>query len=185
MAMQVDIAFDSGLEPSEFLRRRIEAEARKLERVHARLMGLRVVVSGPSGRRRHGDLYSVHLRVLTPGDEDIIIGRNPDADHAHEDPYVAVRDAFMAARRKLRERRLKRDGQVKTHAPATAGRVVSLNPDGFGFIEIDGGPEVYFHRNALTNETFDRLTAGTVVRISMSETDGRSQASTVHVLASP
>ena len=91
----------------------------------------------------------------------------------------------MAARRKLRERRLKRDGQVKTHAPATAGRVVSLNPDGFGFIEIDGGPEVYFHRNALTNETFDRLRAGTVVRISMSETDGRSQASTVHVLASP
>lgn len=183
--MQVDIAFASGLGSSDFLRRRIEAEARKLERVHTRLLGLRVVVSGPSGRCRHGDLYSVHLRVLTPGGDDVIIGRNPDADHAHEDPYVAVRDAFLAARRQLRERRLKRVGQVKTHTPATTGQILSLSPEGFGFIEVADGPDVYFHRNALTNETFDRLRPGAFVRASMTETDGRLQASAVHVMSSP
>lgn len=180
--MQLDIAFDAGLRPSEFLKRRIETEARRLERVHSRLQGLQVVVSGPSGRRRHGDHYSVHLRVKTPGGEDVVIARQPDADRSQEDPYIVIRDAFAAARRQLRERKVRRDGKIKSHTPSATGKIARLSPDGFGFIDIENGPEVYFHRNALRNEAFEALMSGARVRLTMSETDGRLQASSIHVL---
>jgi ribosome-associated translation inhibitor RaiA len=37
-------------------------------------------------------------------------------DHAHEDVYVAIRDAFNAATRRLEDQARKMRGSVKTHA---------------------------------------------------------------------
>jgi hypothetical protein len=34
-------------------------------------------------------------------DRELQIGHDPAQDHAHEDPYIAVRDAFDAAKRRL------------------------------------------------------------------------------------
>ena len=66
---------------------------------------------GRSGRHRQGDLYQVRLQITVPGAADVMIDRNPSADHAHEDPYVAIRDAFAAARRRLQDIRRRAQGQ--------------------------------------------------------------------------
>lgn len=181
MQIPLEVAFEGDLAASEAVRRRIEREVEKLERVYGRLVGCRVAVIGRSGRHRHGDLFAVHLQLSVPGGEDIFIDRNPPQDHAHEDVYVAVRDAFAAARRKLQDKRRIREGVVKTHAEPPHGKVARLFPnEGYGFVEASDGREIYFHRNAVVNGGFSKLRAGAEVRFAESEGEKGAQASTVH-----
>jgi ribosomal subunit interface protein len=118
MQIPLQITFEGGLEPSDALRQRIEREAAKLERFHDRITSCRVAIMGRGHRRRQGDLFAVRLQITAPAEGDVVIDRNPPADHAHEDAYVAIRDAFAAARRRLQDRRRRQQGQVKAHQPA-------------------------------------------------------------------
>jgi cold shock CspA family protein len=75
-------------------------------------------------------------------------------------------------------------GQVKTHEEAPRGRVTRLFPEeGYGFLEAADGREIYFHRNALVNGDFDRLSVGRDVRYFEREGEKGPQASTVHLAA--
>lgn len=103
MPIPLQIAYED-LEPDPAVEARIEREAAKLERFAHHLNRCHVTVTGPSGNRRHGDLYGVRIRITGPGHVDMAAGRNPDADHAHEDVQVAIRDAFNALRRRLQDR---------------------------------------------------------------------------------
>jgi hypothetical protein len=46
----------------------------------------------------------------------LVVSREPGHDHAHEDVYVALRDAFNAAVRQLEDYVRRQRGQVKQHA---------------------------------------------------------------------
>jgi cold shock CspA family protein/ribosome-associated translation inhibitor RaiA len=186
MLIPLQITFEGGLEPSEALQRRVEHEAEKLERFHDRILTCRVAIIGRPGKRRHGDLYAVRLQISTPGGGDVVIDRNPPADHAHEDAFVAVRDAFAAARRRLQDHRRRMQGQIKAHEAPPQGRVSKLfRDDGYGFIETADGREVYFHRNAVVNGGFERMGAGAEVRFVEVEGEKGPQASTVHLHKAP
>jgi cold shock CspA family protein len=183
MAIPLSVAYENGLESNPLLQARIEREAAKLARFSDRVTACHVALIGQSGKRRHGDLYQVRLRLAVPGRADIIVDRNPDDEHAHEDPYVAVRDAFNAARRRLQDRLRRQSGAVKAHEAPPHGRVVRLPPGAdHGFIETADGQEVYFHRNAVVDGDFSRLHVGAEVRFTESLGDKGPQASTVHVL---
>jgi len=103
MPIPLQITYED-LEPTPAIEARIEREAAKLERFAHRINRCHVLVAGPSGNRHSGDLFSVHIRVTAPGHIDVVAGRNPDADHAHADVQVAIRDAFNALRRRLQDR---------------------------------------------------------------------------------
>jgi hypothetical protein len=49
-----------------------------------------------------------------PG-KDVVVDRAGSLDHAHEDVYVAIRDAFDAAARRLEDHARKMRGDVKNH----------------------------------------------------------------------
>jgi cold shock CspA family protein/ribosome-associated translation inhibitor RaiA len=184
MQLPLIIAFEGGLEPSDGLRARIEREAAKLERFSDRITSCRVAVIGRSRNRRQGDLFQVRLQLTVPGQGEIVVDRNPPSDHAHEDAYVAVRDVFNAARRRLQDHRRRAEGKVKLHEAPPAGRVLRLFADeGYGFIGTPDGREVYFHRNAVLNGGFDRLRLGDEVRFSEEQGEKGAQATTVHVTA--
>jgi hypothetical protein len=85
----VQVTFEGGLAASPALLARIEREAAKLERFHDRITSCRVAVIGRGHRRRQGDLYAVRLQITGPGDADVVIDRNPPADHAHALPAFA------------------------------------------------------------------------------------------------
>lgn len=179
----LQIVFEGGLEPSDSLRARIEREAEKLERLRDRIVSCRVAVSGRSGRRRHGDLYSVRLQISVPGQKDIVIDRNPPEDHAHEDAFVAIRDAFRAARRRLQDSYLRQQGQVKAHEAPLHGKITKLIAEGeYGFIEADDGREIYFHGNAIQNGRFEDVRVLMPVRFHETPTDQGPQASSIHLL---
>lgn len=183
MQIPLKIAFEGGLASSEALITRIEKEAEKLEQFSDRITACRVVMKGRSGRQRQGDLYSVKIHIVAPGREDVVVDRNPPANHAHEDAYVAIRDAFKAARRRLQDHERRFAGEVKAHAPPPHGRVGRLEPiEGYGVIQTSDGREVYFHRNAVTGGGFERLKVGAEVWFSEEEGEKGPQASTVHLV---
>jgi len=182
MQVPLDVAYEGGLEASPSLQARVEREAAKLERFSDRITACHVALIGRSGKRRHGDLFQVRLRLTLPGRADIIVDRNPSADHAHEDPYVAIRDAFGAARRRLQDHARRFSGAVKHHEALPHGRIARLFPDqGYGFIETADGQEIYFHRNALVNGDFTKLHTGLEVRFAEGLGEKGPQASTVHL----
>ncbi len=72
-------------------------------------------VEGPHRHHHKGKLYNVRVDISVPG-KDVVVDRTKPTDHAHEDVYVAVRDAFDAAVRRLEDQTRKMRGSVKTHA---------------------------------------------------------------------
>lgn len=170
------------MEPSAALEARIRELASRLDRFSEHIMRCHVVVEAPHHHQHQGRLFEIRLDITVPGRE-IAIRRTRPADHSHEDAYVAVRDAFRAARRKLQDYERSRFQPGKSHVALPAGRICELNPaDGFGRIETDDGRLVYFHRNSVLGHAFDELSTGTKVRFAEEPGDRGPQASTVHVV---
>jgi ribosomal subunit interface protein len=72
----------------------------KLERVYSRIERCDVAIDRPHQSHHHGQQFRVRITVAIPG-PDVVVSRDPAHDAAHEDVYVAIRDAFRAARRQL------------------------------------------------------------------------------------
>lgn len=106
------------MDSSETLEGIIRERAERLERFYDRITNCHVIVSIPHRNHHKGNLFSVHIDLLTPGGE-IAISRDPQGDHSHEDMHAVLRDAFDAAARKLEDQARKRRGEIKAHA-ATA-----------------------------------------------------------------
>lgn len=170
------IAFE-GFEPSDAVRGRIDREVEKLERFFGRITSCRVVVARAQHRRRKGDLYTTSVHLALPDGRDVAANRNPPANHAHEDVLVAIRDSFAAARRQLQDQARKLRGEVKAHeAPPEAVVRTLIAEGGYGFLQTAGGREVYFHRNSVADNGYERLRVGDRVTFTESEGDDGPQA---------
>ena len=148
-----------GIAHSDALDARIRAKAAKLDEFHPRIMSCRVVVEEGDRHRHQGKQFVVRLEVHLPGHEFAI-----NRDH-HEDVYVALRDAFDAAGRKLEEIARTGRGDVKAHEPTHRGKVARLlREEGYGFIETADGRELYFSRENVVMPAFERLEVGAHVQ---------------------
>ena len=99
---------------SDALEAAIRARAEKLEHFYDKIVSCRVTVEASNHRHHKGNLYRLHIALEVP-DKQIVVTRDPAENHAHEDMYVAVRDAFDAARRQLQDYARVRRGDVKHH----------------------------------------------------------------------
>ncbi|ADH85926.1 HPF/RaiA family ribosome-associated protein [Desulfurivibrio alkaliphilus] len=179
MKLPLEITFRR-MDSSPALEAKIREKAQKLERYHDHIMSCRVVVEAAHGQHRQGNLFQVRLDIKVPGKE-LAITRHHPKDHAHEDVYVALRDAFDAAARRLEECGRIERGEVKAGEGPPRGRVVSLDPDlDCGRIETPDGELIYFHRNSVLGGGFDSLEVGSEVRFSEEMGDKGLQASSVH-----
>jgi ribosome-associated translation inhibitor RaiA len=96
MELPLQITF-RGLAHSPALDELIRERAGRLEKFHPHLLSCRVVIE-LAGRHQHqGKHFVVRLGLKVPGEE-IAVDRQHD-----EDPQVAVREAFDAARRMLED----------------------------------------------------------------------------------
>jgi ribosomal subunit interface protein len=73
----------------------------KLERFCDHILTGRVVLDSPHNNHHKGKVYSVGLEIHTPSKE-VRVNQEQHDNHAHEDLYVAIRDAFNAAERQLK-----------------------------------------------------------------------------------
>lgn len=181
MQLPLQITFRD-IAPSPAIEAAIREKAEKLNRFYDRIIGCRVLVEAPHRHHHKGKLY--HVRVdLTVPDGELVASRNPDQNHAHEDAYVAVRDAFEAVRRQLEDYSARRRGATKVHGDGETGQVSELIPElDYGRIVSPNGREIYFHRNSVLNEEFDSLSVGVEVQFVETEGEEGPKASTVRVL---
>lgn len=160
----------------------IREKAAKLDQFYNHIMSCRVVVEAPHGHHHKGKLYHVSVDLTVPGEE-IAVNRAPGAHHAHEDVYVALRDAFDAARRKLQEFARKQRGETKRHDTPLHGKISELVPlENYGRIVTSDGRQLYFHRNSLLEGDFDGMKEGAEVRFTEEMGDAGPQASSVHIV---
>ena len=116
MRIPLQIRFRN-LAPSDFIEAAVRKYANKLERFRDDIVSCRVTIGSPHKSQQKGHLFHIVVNVRTEGDE-IVVSRMPDDEQSHEDVYVAIRDAFNAARRQLQDRLDMKRGFVKRHEPA-------------------------------------------------------------------
>ncbi|HKM65141.1 MAG TPA: HPF/RaiA family ribosome-associated protein [Acidisphaera sp.] len=181
MSIPLQITF-KGMDASEALEARIRDKAARLDRFEADILRCHVTVEAPHHRTHKGRVYAVQIEIAVPRGT-IMVSRDHGQDHAHEDVYVALRDAFNAAARRLEDKARKIDHRVKHHEPPLmSGRIARFVADqDYGFIETAQG-EVYFHRNSVAEGGFNRLRVGDEVRFAAADGEKGLQATTVHVV---
>jgi ribosome-associated translation inhibitor RaiA len=111
---------------------KIREEAAKLEEFYDRITSCRVMIEIP--HRYQNGAYQFHVRIdLTAPGVEIVVNHEPtlhssiqrmgaealskvgELSAPHKDVYIAIREAFKTARRKLQEYAQRRHGEVKHH----------------------------------------------------------------------
>jgi ribosomal subunit interface protein len=101
---------------SPAVERIIEKKVSKLDALYEGIVGCRVVIEAPHRQHQKGNLYACHIDLSISG-EKIVVDQKGVNDHAHEDVYVAVNNAFRAAERQLKERLARRRETKRAPAP--------------------------------------------------------------------
>jgi len=165
----------------------IEQKTAALEEVCNHITSCRIAVEKPHSHQRTGNPYRVRIDLRVPPGHEIVVKREPDEGAMHDSLDVVLRDAFDVARRQLKEIVQKQHNDVKKHpAQDTTALVEELERgEGYGFLRTVDGRRIFFHRNSVTNEEFDRLELGTGVRFVEGLGDQGPQASTVEIVDKP
>ncbi len=180
MQIPLQITFKD-MKHSDSIEAKVIEKAQKLEQFSKDIISCSVVIEAPNKRHQHGNLFNINIEVTLPECE-IIVSKHSDQHHAHEDVYVAIRDAFDAARRQLQDFVLKQRGEVKAHPEAPHGTIKELFPVmDYGVIETADARQIYFHRNSLLNVNFDDLNIGDSVHFTEHMGEKGPQASSIHL----
>jgi ribosome-associated translation inhibitor RaiA/cold shock CspA family protein len=128
--------------------------------------------------RKADDSYDVLIVVQIPG-------HTLTARKQQNSFEEAMRDAFAAMKVELEKVREKRaTHEVRLNAPPDRGVVTKLFRDeGYGFITVEDGTEVYFHRNAVHELRFEELD-GMAVSLTVGIGERGPQATTVNPVPS-
>lgn len=180
MQIPLQITFKE-MDASPAIEANIREKAERLERYFERITSCRVVVEAQNRSRHKGKVYSCKIDVTVPGQE-IVVGHVGPKDQAHEDVFVAIRDSFNALARRVEDHARRVRVDVKAHETPLHGKVVRVFPQqGYGFVVLPDGQEVYFHENAVVNGKFKTLEVGHEVRLSVAENESEhgTQATTV------
>jgi len=113
MQIPTSVSFHN-LPPSAALQEAARAEAASLGDVFERIVSCRVAVEAPPQHHHKGQAYRVCVELGVPG-KHIVVGRAPGDHPEHADAYLALRDAFAAARRQLQAHAQRSRGEVKVH----------------------------------------------------------------------
>jgi len=159
---------------SEAFETEIREKAAALDTYFNKIIGCDVTVEAPVDHHRKGGPFTVRIRLTVPGKELMTNRQN------EEGLAAAIREAFDAIRRQLEDYVRELRGHVKAHEEAPQARVSKLLGD-YGFLETPDGREIYFHRNSVLNDGFEKLRVGTHVRFVEEQGDEGPQASTVSV----
>lgn len=125
MPQALQIVFRN-IPPSEAVEAKVRAKAEKLAIITDNIMACRVTVEAPHKHQHKGSTYQVRIDVSVPGSE-IVVSRDPGLNHAHENVYVAIRDAFNALRRQLEDYVKQQRGKGKQHHQILRDRLLDVD----------------------------------------------------------
>lgn len=106
------------MDPSDTIVYIVQKKAEKLGHFFDKIMSCHVIIEAPHRRHTKGTLYHVRIEIAVPGEE-IVVNHDGHDNHAYEDAFVAVSDAFDAATRKLLAHvHRRRSPEPRAHAKA-------------------------------------------------------------------
>ena len=85
---------------SDAIADKISQRFAKLQRFSDRIINCQVIVEIPHHHHLKGNPYHIRINLTLPG-EKLVIDRD-NSDSLNKNAYIAIRDAFDAARRKLK-----------------------------------------------------------------------------------
>lgn len=175
------------VEKSDAIDTLIHEKLAKLERVCDHISSCHIAVEKIHDRPRSGSPYRVRIDLTLPPSHELVAESNPSSDTQYVELDTVVRDAFSKMERQLKDQvQLQRDYSkaLTPDAQDTTALVVRLFPD-YGFLKTLGGEDIYFHRNSVLHNDFDRLEVGTGVRFEATEGNDGLQATTVQIVNKP
>ena len=90
-----------GIEHSQAVEDAVHKRLEKLTRYSDKIQSMRVILEAPHNNHYKGRVYHVGVEALIPN-HDIVVAHDHHDNQAHEDIYVAIRDAFNAVERRLK-----------------------------------------------------------------------------------
>src|SRR3954471_24517292 len=96
-----------GMAHSPAMDDKIRELANKLEEFNPKITSCHVIVTELDKHKHKGNHFAVRVDLHVPGKEIV------SSEKEHEDPYVALRDAFHVMNRKLDEDLDRRRGEMK------------------------------------------------------------------------
>jgi ribosomal subunit interface protein len=89
------------IEHSDAVEFAVQKRLQKLERYCDEIQSLKVTLETPHNNHYKGKVYHVGVEAMVPN-HDIVVTHDQHDNQAHEDIYVAIRDAFNAVERRLK-----------------------------------------------------------------------------------
>ncbi len=120
MDIPLQVSFRN-MEPSKAIEDRVREKAAKLEQYFHHLTSCRVVIEAPHRHHHKGKIYHVKIEMGVPRKSELVVSNEREQNHAHEDIYVAIRDAFATAERQLRDFTGQMKGKNKRRLPPDPG----------------------------------------------------------------
>jgi ribosome-associated translation inhibitor RaiA len=131
------------IESSPAVEARIRDEADGLDAAYHSITSCRVIVEAPAPQQHHGQIFHIRIFMAVPGKEIAVnhqaskhstlvqegareVEKSQEPGGEHKDIYVAISDAFAAARRQLEDYVRVRRGEVKNNAAVSAAGVEQL-----------------------------------------------------------
>ena len=186
MRVPLEISY-RGVEKTEYLEEIIREKAGKLERLSDNIIRCRVAVESPHQHQQSGRPFRVRIALTLPASPEVIITRDSSEGALHDDLPAVVNEAFDAAARQIKKLVQRQRGEIKSHPEQERVALVTkiFRDQGYGFILADDGREIYFHRNAVIQDDFERIEIGTGVRFTEEAGEEGPQASTVQIVDKP
>jgi cold shock CspA family protein/ribosome-associated translation inhibitor RaiA len=157
-------------------RTNVQQQVEKLQKTYNNLLHARVTLE----KNRHHKKG----RVATAKVVLSLSGATITASKTEKTFEEAIKSAFLAATRELKAYRDKlKSTEIRVSTPPLTGVMdVSNHSKGHGFILVEGGERIYFHKNALHGFDFGELDEGTAVSFNIEQGDKGPQATTVNRL---
>jgi cold shock CspA family protein len=172
------------VEKSDSIDNLIREKAQKLEQVCDYITSCRVAIERPHSFVKNRNPFRVRIDITLPPQQEVIVAKEPGNNEMDDALPTVIRDAFEAARKQLKKIVELQRQRVKVHPEQEVSAIITqINKEaGFGYITTVGGREIYFHKNSVVNEEFEKLETGKGVSFSESMGDKGPQASAIKIM---
>src|SRR5438477_3081991 len=186
MQVAPEVTF-KGVDRSAWVENYVAERLQHLEKFAQDITSCHVTLSREQSSHRKGNRYSVMVQVHVPRQHDLAVRKQKQIRDMQTQLPAIINEAFGAIETQLKRTVARRRREEKAHDGQPHGMVEKIfTEEGYGFIralEIDR--QIYFHRNSVLHDDFERLTVGTEVRFAVEEGDDGPQARSVQVVSKP
>ncbi|HEX9447961.1 MAG TPA: HPF/RaiA family ribosome-associated protein [Dongiaceae bacterium] len=166
MQKPLQIAFKN-LDKSEHLETLIRDRVEKLDQLHPRIIGCRVVLEAPARTATAKAPLAISIEIDVPSRPKIVAKRQDVRRDTKGDHLKHINQAFDAVQRQLEDVARLSSRDVKAHESAgETGCIMQIEMlEDHGFVELAQGESLYFSRDAVLDNRFEDLKPGMMVHV--------------------